>query len=419
MGRIPHRESSQTAIEAPSAQDITPRTPKSRSTLPNAEAIEATLPDRLRRLFSLLSAALLLAFGVWSVLLLVRSHQLRHELGHHLARLDEIRQIRTVLEPWREAPAPPGSGDTADSEATTEPATRPLLDDAIQRLTLGELATQASDDAFVFTVRSLRQALGELAGASDDTERWNASQRALVHLTSLEARLQHRVAAQLRRLDEHWWAFDRQVAGTLVLGILCWILLARGQRRRRELEELRNEAASQALHDGLTGLWNRPAILGHLRDELARSARGSSPLGVILLDIDHFKEINVLLDEDQGDYILEQLAARLSEKVRPYDSLGRLAGDSFLVVLPACDAIATGTVAHRLRESVNEHDVEHGLGRIRITLSMAFTTLHQPTDIDAHLLIHRLEDQLAQPQDGDTGGGLGRIVALDEDPAAA
>ena len=433
MGRIQHREHSKTAINAPwlSSETI-------ESTGPGTAARTELIPAPLRRLFALLSAASLLAFSLWTVLLLIRSHQLRHELEHHLARLDEVRQVRDLLEPWQRAPASPETvpetvpetlpetlPDTSRRPFGETDGTRPgelgppVLDGAIQRLTFGDLASPEDDEALRFTVRNLRQALEELAAAEEETTRWDASQRALVSATSLEARLQHRVAGQLRRLDEHWWAFDRLVAVSLMLGLLCWLLLHRGQRRRSELEASRRLAAEQALHDRLTGLWNRTAILSLLRDELARAARSRSPLGVILLDIDHFKELNVLLGEDQGDFILEQLAARLNEKVRPYDALGRLGGDSFLVVLPACDATATGTVANRLRESVNGHDVEHGLGRIRITLSMAFTTLHQTAEVDPHLLIHRLEDRLAQPHPNGPTAELGRVVTLDEDPAAA
>lgn len=131
-------------------------------------------------------------------------------------------------------------------------------------------------------------------------------------------------------------------------------------------------------------------------------------LGVILVDIDGFQQVNVLLGHDQGDFILEQLAGRLGSFVRPYDTMGRFGGDSFLIVLPMCDETATGNVAERLREAVNDREMEHALGRIHVTVSLAWGTVVAPEDADADLLIHRLQDRI----DGLQEEGPGRIAQL-------
>ena len=392
----------------------------------------------------LLTTAALLAFGVWALLLAIRSHDVRRDLERRLAWLEEVRRVQTELEPWRgpsraaehgplatlSAEDAPSSGDAettaaptatdaptaADAEvSTTILAARPPVD--ALRPVLSDLGSLEGDRALQVAVLDLRRSLAELAGDGG----WDASQRALSAATSLEARLQHQVSAQLRNLDRHWRSFDLLVISALLLALTTGLLVHRGQRRRTELDEALRAAAVHASHDRLTGLWNREAILKLLRDELARSDRSQSPVGVILIDLDHFKQINTLLGEEQGDFILQQLADRLSQMVRPYDALGRLGGDSFLVVLPACDAIATGNVARRLRSAVNDHDVEHALGRVRVTLSLAFTTIHHPGGLDAALLAHRLDDAMVRSrrEHGPAEGAPGHLVAVDEDPAAA
>ena len=130
--------------------------------------------------------------------------------------------------------------------------------------------------------------------------------------------------------------------------------------------------------------------------------RLAAPLGVILADVDGFKQVNVRLGQDQGDFILEQLARRLTSLVRPYDTLGRFDGDSFLVVLPICDEIATANVAGRLLAAVNGRDMDHALGKIRITISLAHL-IADPEEADADLLIYRLQQLIARQREPATG----------------
>ena len=88
--------------------------------------------------------------------------------------------------------------------------------------------------------------------------------------------------------------------------------------------------------------------------------------------------------------------------------MGRFGGDAFLIVLPMCDATATGNVAGRLQEAINERDMEHVLGRIRITVSLAHATFDEG-DADADLLIHRLHEAI----DGLQAEGPGGIAKLE------
>ncbi len=94
---------------------------------------------------------------------------------------------------------------------------------------------------------------------------------------------------------------------------------------------------------------NRSAIRSALDKEIARCHRDHRTVGVILLDIDHFKRINDTYGHFAGDAVLRETAARLRSNIRPYDQVGRYGGEEFLVVLPNCDLEQAHQQAERMR----------------------------------------------------------------------
>lgn len=118
------------------------------------------------------------------------------------------------------------------------------------------------------------------------------------------------------------------------------------------LREARDGFAYQASHDPLTGLLNRLAITNHVRAEIARASRGSYPLSLVLLDLDHFKQVNDSYGHLVGDAALKHIAQILTTTVRPYDWVGRWGGEEFLIVLASTRLDEALMIAERLRHQV-------------------------------------------------------------------
>ena len=126
----------------------------------------------------------------------------------------------------------------------------------------------------------------------------------------------------------------------------------REQELSRELESLRESAARNAQLDGLTGVYNREALLANLFRETDRVQRLNSSLCVILFDIDDFGHWNSRLGAKACDELLCQVAARAGRLLRSYDLVGRPGMDEFLVVLPGCTPASAVLLAERLRMDV-------------------------------------------------------------------
>jgi two-component system cell cycle response regulator len=134
-----------------------------------------------------------------------------------------------------------------------------------------------------------------------------------------------------------------------------------------------------ATHDFLTQLWNRAEIISFLERELARSRREGKPIGIVLLDIDHFKAINDSLGHGGGDAILKELGRRLRSQLRSYDGLGRYGGEEFLMVLPGCDLATTANRAEAIRHSISGLPFVSDWGRSLVTVSMGVTVAQGPS----------------------------------------
>ncbi len=140
-----------------------------------------------------------------------------------------------------------------------------------------------------------------------------------------------------------------------------------------DLLKAREELRDRANKDLLTMLPNRPAITAALEQELARCHRDRRTVGVILLDIDHFKKINDTHGHFAGDGVLREAASRLRANMRTYDQVGRYGGEEFLVVLPNCDLEQATHQAERMRERLHASSMMVDGIEIRVSASFGVT----------------------------------------------
>lgn len=119
-----------------------------------------------------------------------------------------------------------------------------------------------------------------------------------------------------------------------------------------QLHKQSAELRYQATHDGLTGLWNREALLSLIFQETDRVQRMKTPLSLILLDLDEFSRINHDYGYEAGDRVLTELANRFRRQLRSYDLIGRCGEDEFLLALPGCTIDSALALAERIRDSV-------------------------------------------------------------------
>src|SRR5262249_54156004 len=120
------------------------------------------------------------------------------------------------------------------------------------------------------------------------------------------------------------------------------------------------EIARLATTDALTGLPNRRALIDFLSQELARAARHSRPMSLVMLDIDHFKAANDCRGHLAGDFALRELADTLRGAVGSDDLLTRYGGGTFALALPDCDGDNAASRADRLRLLVRSTSFSFG-----------------------------------------------------------
>jgi diguanylate cyclase (GGDEF)-like protein len=126
-----------------------------------------------------------------------------------------------------------------------------------------------------------------------------------------------------------------------------------------------------SLKDPLTGLANRRQFRTVLDRTIDMVARSGDPALLLMLDIDHFKKVNDTHGHQAGDKVLQTVAATLLKCVRPMDTVARYGGEEFAIVLPNCHAYFGGTIAERIRQTIQDMaiDIAPGL-EISITISI-------------------------------------------------
>src|SRR5882724_10206858 len=162
------------------------------------------------------------------------------------------------------------------------------------------------------------------------------------------------------------------------------VRLRAGQRiidLQKELLDAQEKLVFQATHDPLTRLWNRGAIFDMLQRETSRAGRMGGHLGIIIADLDHFKNVNDTYGHPAGDFVLAEASRRMAAVVRPYDSVGRYGGEEFLIVVPGCDASETWELAERIRNGVANCSVVAEGSSVNVSLSLGIAAGNSAADL--------------------------------------
>jgi diguanylate cyclase (GGDEF)-like protein/PAS domain S-box-containing protein len=204
-------------------------------------------------------------------------------------------------------------------------------------------ANQAACEFYGYTAEQMRSmSMSRIAIAPSQTDLKDA----MAHISAGQRNsfvFKHRVAAGMVR--------DVEVnTGPVTVGSrrLLYSIVHDVTERKRTEEAL----AHQALHDGLTGLPNRLLLQDRLSQGIRMAERDGRSFALCLIDLDRFKDVNDSLGQLAGDHLLQEVAVRLRHALRASDTVARLGGDQFAVVLPESDVQSATLAAHKIIEAL-------------------------------------------------------------------
>ena len=172
-------------------------------------------------------------------------------------------------------------------------------------------------------------------------------------------------------------------ACNLIVLILALLILLAGvaycfiNRLLRKVKEAQQKLIALATIDDLTQLYNRRYFFVRFQQELERAKRYQRPLSCLILDLDHFKQVNDTYGHLAGDQVLKEIAHILKTQCRQSDLAGRYGGEEMIVLLPETDAHGAFAIAERIREMIQNHETVSAKGQsIRVTVSIGVAHLN-------------------------------------------
>ena len=178
----------------------------------------------------------------------------------------------------------------------------------------------------------------------------------------------------------------------------------------QELERSRLHLHEQANTDPLTHLANRRSFFRMAQELMQQMRSRANPFSVVMLDIDHFKEINDTYGHKAGDYVLVQLAEVLNDAIREGDILARIGGEEFVVASPMTNRLAAIVLSERLRKSVEQSEFVFEGSKIPVTISLGAAAMSAEPDDDLDKLMAVADGRLYLAKQR----GRNRICASDK-----
>ena len=181
------------------------------------------------------------------------------------------------------------------------------------------------------------------------------------------------VTMDATRLTRQIWIYRGYLALSAIgiLAIVFGIIRVVSRSFLREIRDAESQLVEMATHDSLTGLLTRREMLRLAEREGAKAARMDRPMSAVMLDIDHFKNINDTRGHAAGDAVIRGLAQSILTELRGYDIVCRYGGEEFLAILPEADIEQAAAVAERLRRSAESLTVTAPGGGEPIRLSVS------------------------------------------------
>ncbi|HNY27587.1 MAG TPA: diguanylate cyclase [Candidatus Sumerlaeota bacterium] len=170
-------------------------------------------------------------------------------------------------------------------------------------------------------------------------------------------------------------------------------LLLRGVVRSsfkiQKLAHVNQKLNEISITDALTGLHNRGYMIDRLNQEFKRAGRNHEVLSCLMIDLDHFKQVNDTYGHKFGDVVLQTVASRLKSLIRETDVFGRYGGEEFLLLLPNCNARDAQQLAEKLRSGLEREPVTHEYFSLMVTASFGVASTENSEVITSdHLLQH-------------------------------
>lgn len=156
------------------------------------------------------------------------------------------------------------------------------------------------------------------------------------------------------------------------------------------------------VHDSLTGLLNRQGVTEYALAELNRASRGAGPMGLLMLDVDHFKRVNDEYGHHVGDEALAHIAMTITRCIRSYDWAGRWGGEEFLTILPGADLEQSRIVAERIRAAIANEPLDIPLvGSLDLTVTLGVSCASSEGSRNFDELVQEADEALyAAKRDG-------------------
>jgi diguanylate cyclase (GGDEF)-like protein len=185
-------------------------------------------------------------------------------------------------------------------------------------------------------------------------------------------------------------------------------------QKNRELEVANKRLRKLSITDGLTELFNHRHVHELLRDEFERSRRTEEPLGVAMIDLDKFKNVNDTYGHPTGDVILYETARILTDTAREIDMVGRYGGEEFIAILPNTTEEEAERFAERVRTAVEGHVYRDESNEIRMTCSSGVASFPMDAVSTPEALLKEADEALYAAKET----GRNRVIRATQKPSS-